>query len=101
MNAVFLDTSGAIALLHSGDRHHDKARELATRFRGERRSRITTTAVLSELGDGFVRKKRWEVFDSFDHHFQQAEASRPTLAMLHICFQASHKHLPYLRLPVS
>jgi uncharacterized protein len=65
MNAVFLDTSGAIALLHSGDTHHDKARALATRFRGERRPRLTTTAVLSELGDGFVRKKRWEVLDSF------------------------------------
>src|SRR6266404_9503436 len=65
MNAVFLDTSGAIALLHSGDKYHDKARALATRFRDERRPRLTTATVLSELGDGFARKKRWDILDPF------------------------------------
>jgi predicted nucleic acid-binding protein len=32
MNPVFLDTSGVIALLHSGDAHHARAVRLADQF---------------------------------------------------------------------
>src|SRR5438270_12302439 len=65
MSAVFLDTSGVIALLHRGDVHHAQAIQLAERFRREQRTRLTTTAVLAELGDGFARKKRWDILGPF------------------------------------
>ncbi|MEX0704870.1 MAG: PIN domain-containing protein [Planctomycetales bacterium] len=62
---VFLDTSGAIALLHRGDVHHAKATQLAAGLMSQRRPRITTTAVLAELGDGFARKGRWSIASRF------------------------------------
>lgn len=62
---VFIDSSGAIALLHAADPRHAKARELARAFASEGRQRITTTAVLAELGDGFARKGRWDVLARF------------------------------------
>ena len=65
MTPVFLDTSGAIALLHRADPHHAKAQTLAETFVSQRRARVTTTAVLAELGDGFAPKKRWDVLNAF------------------------------------
>jgi hypothetical protein len=65
MIPVFLDTSGVIALLHARDPHHDKARRTATSLTDLGRPRLTTLAVLVELGDGFARKKRWNLFDQF------------------------------------
>lgn len=62
---VFLDTSGAIALLHRADPHHSKACQLATTFVSQNRRRFTTTAVLAELGDGFGRKGRWDIAAPF------------------------------------
>jgi predicted nucleic acid-binding protein len=64
-SAIFLDTSGVIALLHRGDAHHDKANQLARILVGQNRPRVTTTAVLAELGDGFSRKGRWDVIAPF------------------------------------
>jgi predicted nucleic acid-binding protein len=61
MPAVFLDTSGAIALLHTADPYHAKASELASTFVKQSRRRITTAAVLTEFGDGFARKGRWKI----------------------------------------
>jgi uncharacterized protein len=65
MSPVFLDSSGVIALLHSKDPHHARAKELAEKFSGERRQRITTTAILTELGDGFARKNQWHIIAAF------------------------------------
>jgi uncharacterized protein len=65
MKRVLLDTSGAIALLHRADPYHEKVKELAARLTTERRPLITSTAVLAELGDGFARKKRWDVLNAF------------------------------------
>jgi predicted nucleic acid-binding protein len=65
MKPVFLDTSGVIALLHKGDVHHARATGLAAQFGLETRPKLTTTAILIELGDGFARKKRWDVISPF------------------------------------
>lgn len=61
MKAVFVDTSFVIALLNSSDQYHAKACELAAVLASNNRPRITTTAVLLELGDGFARKGRWQL----------------------------------------
>jgi predicted nucleic acid-binding protein len=62
---IFLDTSGVIALLHKGDVHHTNASAFAAVFVAEARRRVTTTAVLAELGDGFARKGRWDLAAAF------------------------------------
>jgi uncharacterized protein len=78
MKPVLLDTSGIIALLHRGDPHHEKAKELAARLTQERRALLTTTTVLAEAGDGFVRKKRWDILN----RFLGALAADPTATIL-------------------
>jgi uncharacterized protein len=65
MTPVFLDSSGVIALLNDSDPHHDGAKQLAEAFATGRRPRLTTTAVLTEVGDGFARKRRWTRFQLF------------------------------------
>jgi predicted nucleic acid-binding protein len=65
MNAVFLDTSFVIALLNRSDPHHEKAKSLSAEIAGSRRPRLTTAAVLVELGDGFARKGRWDLIAPF------------------------------------
>lgn len=65
MTPVFFDTGFVIALLNRQDKHHQAAvcwqRELV---RAQRR-RVTTTAVLLELGDGFAQKGRWATIAPF------------------------------------
>jgi uncharacterized protein len=78
MKPVLLDTSGIIALLHRGDPHHERAKELAAQLTQERRMLLTTTAVLAEAGDGFVRKKRWHILNPF----LVALAADPTATIL-------------------
>jgi predicted nucleic acid-binding protein len=65
MNAVFLDSSFVIALLNRSDPHHEKAKSLAADLAKNRRPRLTTTAVLLELGDGFARKGKWDLIAPF------------------------------------
>ena len=65
MNAVFLDTSFVIALLNRSDPHHEKAKGLAAELAKSHRPRLTTTAVLLELGDGFARKGKWDLIAPF------------------------------------
>lgn len=78
MKPVLLDTSGIIALLHRGDPHHGRAKELTAQFTQERRALLTTTAVLAEAGDGFVRKKRWDTLN----RILVALAADPTATIL-------------------
>jgi hypothetical protein len=65
MNPVFLDTSYVIALLNRSDPHHAKAKVLLADLARTRRIRLTTTAVLLELGDGVARKSRWDLIAPF------------------------------------
>lgn len=65
MNAVFLDTSFVIALLNRTDPHHGKANSLVTKLSSPHRPRLTTAAILVELGDGFARKGRWKLIAPF------------------------------------
>jgi uncharacterized protein len=65
MNAAFIDTSFVIALLNRSDPHHEKAKGLAANIEKSRRLRLTTTAVLLELGDGFARKGKWDLIAPF------------------------------------
>jgi len=60
MTPVFIDSGYVIALLHSSDRYHQAAARWASILREQERPRVTTAAVLSELGDGFARKGRWQ-----------------------------------------
>jgi len=65
MSPIFIDSSGVIALLNRSDPYHEKATQLQATLKSQRRPRLTTTAVLLELGDGFARKKRWDLISPF------------------------------------
>jgi len=56
MAETFLDTSFAIALTVTSDRHHERARLLASRIRDDRSVLVTTHGVLAEIGDAFSRE---------------------------------------------
>jgi len=55
MTEVFLDTSFAIAVTVSSDRHHEKALRLALELRRSSTTLVTTHAILAEIGDSFSR----------------------------------------------
>ena len=61
--AVFVDTGYVIALLDATDIYHGAAKRWARRMRT--RTYVTTTAVLTELGDGFASPAAWPVFREF------------------------------------
>lgn len=65
MIPAFLDTSFVIALLNRSDPYHAKAKELLAILINTQRPRLTTTAILLELGDGFARKGRWNLIAPF------------------------------------
>jgi predicted nucleic acid-binding protein len=65
MTPLFLDTSFVIALLNASDRHHEEAKAWHATLLKEQRPRLTTTAILLELGDGFARKGRWDLISPF------------------------------------
>jgi len=62
MKVRFADTFYYIALLNHSDRKHDRATELTREFDG---TMITTTAVLTELGDGVAGTSSRELFVDF------------------------------------
>jgi uncharacterized protein len=54
-SAVFIDTSGWIALLNADDALHPSACRLLTQLGDERRVLVTTDWVLAETGNGLAR----------------------------------------------
>jgi hypothetical protein len=63
---AFVDTSFVVALVNKNDQHHLGALEIASEF--ERRSLITTDAVLLEIGNALARNFRAasiQVIDDF------------------------------------
>jgi len=71
---VFVDTGYVIALLDATDVYHDAAKRWARRARG--RLHVTTTAVLTELGDGFAGPAEWPVFRAFLERFVKSPRVR-------------------------
>lgn len=65
MPTVFVDTSGVIALLNLDDEYHAGAEAWYRFIRRRRWSLLTTTAILTEVGDGFARKGRWHLAEPF------------------------------------
>src|SRR5712692_4858360 len=65
MIPLFLDTSFVIALFNVTDPHHEQAKAWHATLLKEQRPRLTTTAILLELGDGFARKGRWDLISPF------------------------------------
>ena len=59
MPDVFMDTGHVIGFLRDDDEHHLAALYWSLRVRRERWRRITTTAVVAEVGDAF--SKDWHV----------------------------------------
>jgi uncharacterized protein len=65
MLMALLDTSYAIAMHNTDDPYHSSAEEWYRLVRRERWSLLTTTAILTEIGDGFAQKGRWAVVEPF------------------------------------
>src|SRR6266849_4584065 len=65
MIPLFLDTSFVIALFNATDPHHEQAKGWHETLLKDHRPRLTTTAILLELGDGFARKGRWDLISPF------------------------------------
>lgn len=57
MADLFLDTSFAIALAASTDRHHARAQDLATQLERDKTRLVTTAAVLLEIGNALARPR--------------------------------------------
>jgi predicted nucleic acid-binding protein len=62
MNVRFADTFYYLALLNPSDRKHPQAVELTRQLDG---TMVTTTAVLTELGDGCARGRNRDLFIRF------------------------------------
>lgn len=58
--AVFLDTSYAIALSAPSDQHHDRAIVLAAELEAANATLVTTRGVLLEIGNALSRRKHRE-----------------------------------------
>ena len=56
-DALFFDTSYAVALGSESDQYHDRARSLSHRIKTQRPRLVTTTAVVLEIGDAFARRR--------------------------------------------
>lgn len=65
--AVFVDTSGWVALLNSDDGLHEEAGRLLARFGVERRRMVTTDWVLAETGNSLAK---YAARDSFAQSVQ-------------------------------
>jgi predicted nucleic acid-binding protein len=65
MIPLFLDTSFVIALFNATDPHHEQTKAWHATLLKEQRPKLTTTAILLELGDGFARKGRWDLISPF------------------------------------
>lgn len=63
-SSVFVDTQYVIALINDGDRHHDKAMQLAARYSDT--PLLTTQAVLLEVGNALARHHRVEAISVLD-----------------------------------
>ncbi len=55
MNAVFLDTSGLLALINDDDHWHRRAEEIWRGLIRSKRKLVTSSLVLIECGDGLSR----------------------------------------------
>jgi len=62
---LFLDTSYVIALFNLDDEFHGRARRWHVQLQRTRRQLITTTRILTEIGDGFASHKRWTLARAF------------------------------------
>jgi predicted nucleic acid-binding protein len=57
MTELFLDTSFAIALVSSTDKHHARAEELAEQIEAQGTRLVTTKAVLLEIGNALSKQR--------------------------------------------
>lgn len=57
--SVFLDTSYALALLNSSDRHHASAVQWATTIANRGVQLITSEIIFLEIGNSFSRVREW------------------------------------------
>ncbi len=65
LTPLFLDTSYVIALFNLDAEFHGRARRWHIELRRTRRRLLTTTAVLTEIGDGFASHNRWPLARAF------------------------------------
>jgi hypothetical protein len=79
---IFVDTSYLIDLMNADDRYHGPAVEWARGLKDSPRVRLTTSAILVELGDALSKALVWQrfrpMFDSLRHdpRTQVVEADR-------------------------
>lgn len=69
MRPVFMDTGYVYALRNTNDPFHEAAVQWTELLRA--RPKVTTTAVLLELGDGFSDAFEWALFMDFLDSFQR------------------------------
>lgn len=58
MADAFVDTSFVVALVNKNDQYHNQAIDLASRF--DKRSLVTTDAILLEVGNALARNFKTE-----------------------------------------
>jgi hypothetical protein len=74
--AVFVDTSGWIALLNTDDELHAAAREHLSGFAASRRPLVTTDWVLAETGNGLARTAARSRFVRAVRRFLESSSGR-------------------------
>jgi len=74
--AVFVDTSGWIALLNTDDQLHAAAREHLSEFAASSRVLVTTDWVLAETGNGLARTAARKRFVRAVRRFLESSSSR-------------------------
>ncbi|MHC4179617.1 MAG: type II toxin-antitoxin system VapC family toxin, partial [Planctomycetota bacterium] len=75
-NAVFVDTSGWIAILNADDRFHAQASEQLQRLGSAGRPLITTDWVFAETGNGLARVGARSQFAQAVETFLRSSSSR-------------------------
>jgi predicted nucleic acid-binding protein len=68
---AFLDTSFVIALVNKSDQYHSKALNLASRF--DKKSLVTTDAVLLEIGNALARNFKAQSIQIIEHFLTSDE----------------------------
>lgn len=79
---IFVDTGYLVALINADDPYHEPAINWASRLKDSPRVRLTTSAILVELGDALSKARVWRrfrpMFDALRHdpRTQIVEADR-------------------------
>jgi uncharacterized protein len=75
-NAVFVDSSGWIAVLNQDDRYHPHVLDLFTRLARDKRPLVTTDWVFAESGNGLARVNVRRQFAETIRRFLSSENCR-------------------------